>query len=405
MSSNETTGLSAGEEVLINTVCLYAAGLASKDKWDIPAKDIVYAIANLYTSNPEATVQDVLAVSSWTEDGYYMLEVDLAPMNETFPYLAAGLDIISHPHATKSIIPIFAVFTALSTIVMALRIWSRMSILGRIQSFDWVALISYLCIVAWCSIAVYEKAVSGTFASFCDRTFNQNKNSEMGFQLGMALYPIAVFTIKLALLWFYHQISNWKPMRIAVYITGFVSFASAMCGLFMWLFQCNYPDIWNHGMDPTLRCGAINIMDLVLATGSVNIITDVVIWFIPLPLVWKLQLYPRERILAVVTFGLGFLACIASIVRLVMVRRYLLYTNNSTTDINAWAMVELNLALICSSAPALRALIIKHAPKILSYAYATGGASYGSDTKVSKGEKTFVISQTTERSPSRDESA
>lgn len=39
--------------------------------------------------------------------------------------------------------------------------------------------------------------------------------------------------------------------------------------------------------------------------------------------------------------------------------------------------IEINLALICSSAPALRALIMKHAPKILSY----GSRSSGSEVK------------------------
>lgn len=70
--------------------------------------------------------------------------------------------------------------------------------------------------------------------------------------------------------------------------------------------------------------------------------------------------------------------------------------------------VELNLALICSSAPALRALVIKHAPKILSYAYATGSSksagSFGSDTnaKQSQAEKTFVVTHVSERSHSYD---
>ncbi|KAF3917369.1 hypothetical protein ABW21_db0203084 [Orbilia brochopaga] len=401
MSSN-ITSLTTDEETWLNTACFYFSGTGSNKWWDQSSKEIIFSLAKLYQGTPNPSAQQVQAITGWSDYFYEDNESSFGPLNETISVFAEQLSIISHPHSTASIIPIFIVFTILSTVVMGLRFWSRLSILGRIQSFDWLSLFAYIIILAWCSLSVYEKVASGTWASYCDRSYNQAVRAYMAYSLGMALYPVAILSVKLALLLFYFSLSTWQPMRWAVYITAFASFATAMIAMFMWIFQCNYPDLWNHGVDPTTSCKAFRPYNVVMSTGAVNILTDVIIWLIPLPLVWRLQLYPRERILAVFTFGLGAIAWIASIVRLVMVNKYLLYSNGSTTAINAWAMVELNLALICSSAPALRALLIKHAPKVLPYAYPS---SSGSDitSKASRAEKTFVISQSEERSPSPDE--
>ncbi|KAF3904917.1 hypothetical protein ABW20_dc0108629 [Dactylellina cionopaga] len=402
-----SSGLSEDDRATINTICFYLSGTAPA-WWDRPEKDIVVALGNLFASNPEASREQIMNLTGWSPDNYDFVNAQLAPMNESIPGFAAALDLLDHPLATNSIIPIFVVFTVLSSFVMGLRLWSRISILGRVQSFDWVAIGSFLIILGWCSLAVFEKEASGPYKSYCDKSYNQARFGQAAYFMGMALYPVAILSVKFALLFFYHSLSTWRPLRIAVYVTGFASFANAMVALFMWLYQCNYPDMWNHGVDPTLTCAAFDPLDLVLATGAVNILTDVMIWLIPLPLVWRLQLYPRERTLAIITFGLGAIAWVASIVRLVTVSARLQYTTGSTTPINAWAMVELNLALICSSAPALRALIIKHAPKVLSYTYSSGPGSSHSDiaSKISRVEKTFVISQTEEReerSPSPDD--
>lgn len=120
----------------------------------------------------------------------------------------------------------------------------------------------------------------------------------------MTVYPMVVLSIKLALLLFYYQLSNWRFHRIAVWVTAFISVGNAVSGFFALLFQCDKVNFWDSEFDMTLDCKVDNHA-VILATGIINIVTDALIWIIPMPLVWKLQLYPRERILAIFTFGLG----------------------------------------------------------------------------------------------------
>ncbi|KAF3225349.1 hypothetical protein TWF191_005400 [Orbilia oligospora] len=120
----------------------------------------------------------------------------------------------------------------------------------------------------------------------------------------MTTYPMVVLSIKLALLIFYYQLSTWRALRTAVLVTGFISIGNALGGFFAFLFQCTKVNFWDSEFDLTLRC-EVHTLKAILGTGIVNIITDALVWVIPMPLVWRLQLYTRERIIAFFTFGLG----------------------------------------------------------------------------------------------------
>ncbi|KAF3937498.1 hypothetical protein ABW19_dt0202201 [Dactylella cylindrospora] len=361
------------DEIFYLTLTCYYWGSASKPFRNQPTSDAVKALAQLYIDYPWITEDDVAHYYSWDNNTYDVMLMNFSPFNET-AYAADMLPLAPHPKATGSVLPLFVVFTVLSTVVMALRLWSRWSLIGKIQSFDWVALASYFLIVAWGAYGVHASIVGGDMASWCDRSYTQIKQQSIAYNIGMATYPIVVLCIKLALLLFYYQLSTWRSLRIAVCITAFISIGNALGGFFAFLFQCSSVNFWDHEFDMELTC-KVDTLKAILGTGIVNIITDALIWVIPMPLVWKLQLYPRERIIAIFTFGLGGIACVAAAVRLKAVEdsiRYGINGKDSILPIIAWGIIETNLALICSSAPALRALIMKHAPKILSYGSSTG---------------------------------
>ena len=95
---------------------------------------------------------------------------------------------------------------------------------------------------------------------------------------------MVILSIKLTLLVFYHQLSNWRPLRIAVYVTAAIAIINGLLGMFLWLFQCNTPDMWYHGVDPNQVCPlAGNLLQIALSTGIVNVVTDVMIWLVLLP--------------------------------------------------------------------------------------------------------------------------
>ncbi|KAK6338554.1 hypothetical protein TWF730_002617 [Orbilia blumenaviensis] len=364
-------------DIFYLTLTCYYWGSSSPRFVHEHTSEAVKALAQLYVNYPNITDDQVASYYGWDSKTYDIMAMNFAPFNET-AFAAELIPLAPHPKATGSVLPLFIIFTILSTIVMALRLWSRWSLLGRIQVFDWVALLSYLLIVAWGAYGVHASLVGGDMASWCDRSYFQIKQQSIAYNIGMITYPIVVLSIKLALLIFYYQLSTWSALRAAVLVTGFISIGNALGGFFAFLLQCNKVNFWDSEFDLTLEC-KVHTLKAILGTGVVNIITDALVWVIPMPLVWKLQLYPRERVVAFFTFGLGGIACVAAAVRLKAVQdsiRFGIDGKDSILPIIAWGIIELNLALICSSAPALRALLMKHVPKLLSY-----GGSGASDIK------------------------
>ncbi|KAF3170681.1 hypothetical protein TWF106_009813 [Orbilia oligospora] len=328
--------------------------------------EAVKALAQLYIDYPNITDDQVASYYGWDNKTYDVMAMNFAPFNET-AFAAELLPLAPHPRATGSVLPLFIIFTILSTVVMALRLWSRWSLLGRIQNFDWAALLSYFLIVAWGAYSAHTSLVGGNMASWCDRSYFQIKQQSIAYNIGMTTYPMVVLSIKLALLIFYYQLSTWRALRTAVLVTGFISIGNALGGFFAFLFQCTKVNFWDSEFDLTLRC-EVHTLKAILGTGIVNIITDALVWVIPMPLVWRLQLYTRERIIAFFTFGLGGIACVAAAVRLEAVQnsiRFGIDGKDSILPIIAWGV-----------APALRALLRKHTPKLLSY-----GSSGASDIK------------------------
>ncbi|KAF3154777.1 hypothetical protein TWF225_007298 [Orbilia oligospora] len=374
-------------EVDISTtgsLCMFFAGNAAAKWQSIPSSGILEWLSKYYLTTDTPSPADILAETGWSEDFYMTFEAMMGNISDIAPVYADILTLVPHPRIRTFIIPVFAAFTAISTIVLALRIWSRISIAGKLQAFDWATLFAYMLIVAWGGLAVHESTAVGGWGFYCDQTFEQARAYERAWGILTFTYPIAVLAIKVSLLLFYHQLSAWRPLRISVYVTGFICFANAMCGVFLWVYQCTTPNLWDHMVDLSNNMSCpLDQMTVLMAVGGVGIFTDVVIWLIPIPMVWQLQLNTRERVLAVCTFGVGLVACVGSVMRLVAIRRFLYYGNEDGNDsrdpINAWAVVEMNLALICACVPALRALVVKHVPRIISR------TSDGTD--VSKGSK------------------
>ncbi|KAJ6261551.1 hypothetical protein Dda_4221 [Drechslerella dactyloides] len=389
MSSDNGTYAPTEDDIQsVATLCIFMAANANPKWWDVPSGNIIKWLSDYYLTTTTPSPEYIMNETGWSEDYYMLFDGGIGlNLSDLAPYYADVLTLIPHPRVVSFIIPVFAAFTALTTIVLVLRLWSRISVAGKLGSFDWATIVAYILIVAWGGLAIHESTAVGHWGFYCDQTYNQAHAYERAYNILTFTYPIAILAIKISLLLFYHQLSAWRPLRLSVYITGFICFANAMCGIFLWVFQCDAPNLWDHMADMYNTC-KLDQMTVLMAVGGVGIFTDIVIWLIPIPMVWQLQLNTRERILAVCTFGVGLIACVGSVMRLVAVRKFLYYGNldgnDSRDPINAWAVVEMNLALICACVPALRALVIKHWPRIISR------TSDGTDvSKNSKGSSSF----------------
>lgn len=143
MDANYTLG---EEEIQYLTLLCYYWGAASPAFHNQPNKNALEAWANVYAEYPHLTDDQIATYFSWSDEAYAIMSGFFSPFNETV-MATQMLPFAEHPKSiSATIIPLFVVLTVLSTLAIALRLWSRWSLLGKIQSFDWVALVSYVSI-------------------------------------------------------------------------------------------------------------------------------------------------------------------------------------------------------------------------------------------------------------------
>ena len=112
--------------------------------------------------------------------------------------------------------------------------------------------------------------------------------------------------IKLSVLLFYDRIFGIaKPnFRYILLITGGLVIAYGVAGVLGTIFQCvPLSDLWKPPSNHAPVC--ILFGRLVLTMGAVNIVTDIIILSLPIPLVWRLQVSKPRRWQLVIVFSLG----------------------------------------------------------------------------------------------------
>ena len=116
------------------------------------------------------------------------------------------------------------------------------------------------------------------------------------------LYFSNVLTIKLSLLFLYNRIFPQRWFRIVLIIFGSILTAITVAAFFVCIFQCvPVSALW--APSPTARC--INFGRFALTMGAINIVTDLAILSLPLPVVWRLKISRSKKLMISFTFIVG----------------------------------------------------------------------------------------------------
>ncbi|KAJ5625380.1 hypothetical protein N7510_001689 [Penicillium lagena] len=164
-------------------------------------------------------------------------------------------------------------------------------------------------------------------------------------------------------------------MRKALIFAACMLIAWTIGALFSGLFQCDpIARAWNK----ELPGHCINSVVYFRAIASTNLITDVFILVLPVPIVWGLNRPMGERAALIGIFGLGTFVSIISIVRIVLLTPPddpdPLWDGTQGT---VWTAVETSIGVVCvnlpSMAPLFRRYILRHDIVTSSR---SGGSSY-----------------------------
>ncbi|RHZ62460.1 uncharacterized protein CDV56_107634 [Aspergillus thermomutatus] len=153
-------------------------------------------------------------------------------------------------------------------------------------------------------------------------------------------------------------------------------------------------------LQPTLPATAscTSVITLYLSSAPVNIITDIAILFLPMPILTEMHLPRRQKIILMITFGFGFFVTVVDVIRIVYLQRALTETKltSQSTSIHSgslisissyaalsfmWSVVEVNMSVICSCVPVLKPLFARIMPRMIGVSGKRLGRTTGAETR------------------------
>lgn len=190
-------------------------------------------------------------------------------------------------------------------------------------------------------------------------------------------------TTKTSILVFYLTLSKsdkvfkWTTIGTMV-VVNVAGFALAMLNIFQCrpmsaLFETPRPD--------SATC--TDVITLYLSSAPVNIITDLIILLLPMPVLKALRLPRKQKIILYVTFGFGIFVTAVDVIRIAYLQQATLTrlqdleadtktSSRETMDFSwyasysfMWSAIEVNVGIMCACVPALKPLVSRFLPLML----------------------------------------
>jgi hypothetical protein len=118
-------------------------------------------------------------------------------------------------------------------------------------------------------------------------------------------YSTSITFCKLSIIATYTRIFPNGALRYSIYAIGVVVIIFWITSVFCIIFTCVPVEAaWDYSITDA-RC--IHILDYFYTCAGVNIATDLLLCFLPLPTIWKLQMPKAQRIVVCIIFGMGTL--------------------------------------------------------------------------------------------------
>lgn len=179
---------------------------------------------------------------------------------------------------------------------------------------------------------------------------------------------------------FYLRLSQntHRWLRAASCITLGVVILAGVILTFFNIFQC-LPV--SQVFEPVGVC--IPIIELYLASSPVNVLTDIAVLVLPIPVLTGMQMPLKQKIILVATFALGLFVVTTDIIRIFYLQQsssgYWGVSNRITSPILGneldfswfaslsflWSAIEVNVGLICASVPTLKPVVSKIWPTLI----------------------------------------
>lgn len=265
----------------------------------------------------------------------------------------------------------------IAMIVVFLRMWIRIGWLKKSWWDDYLMIVGLVFSIGTTILVIMATQLYGWDKHVWDLTISEMETGRKASMAGQTLFVLASSTVKMSILVSYFRIAPEKSLfrklvwaTFALVVAAFVVFLVAL-----WVQCIPISSYWKLKAD---HRDCIPEGPPLVVQSTLNVITDFMIYALPIPTLFSLSLPWSQRIGLIVLFSVGGLIVVAGSFRAYWIHYTLFKTYDATWEgyqIWVWTAVETNVGVICGCIPALKPLLFPTRARQHGSKYANGSQS------------------------------
>ncbi|KAK7946936.1 uncharacterized protein PG986_011257 [Apiospora aurea] len=278
--------------------------------------------------------------------------------NDTTNHSVIPTNLIPPTEQGVRILVANAVLAVLTAVWTALRFWCRRMKGAGYFLEDWMHLGALVCFYGAVASNVLMVLVGGSGHHMSELQPWHIIRLSMAAYSTQVLYAFSMGLVKMSITWMLKRIFVTQQFALAARAVMVFTAAWTVMTILVGIFICRPVEMnWNP-YTPGGICG--DQLAAFASVGIVDIVNEVSILALPIPMIWRLQMPLRYKGALFCVFGAGILTSVFAAARLYNVI-HLDFTDvsYSAVDANVYATVEPGVAIIVSCSPILRPLFDK----------------------------------------------
>ncbi|KXX80768.1 hypothetical protein MMYC01_203938 [Madurella mycetomatis] len=278
------------------------------------------------------------------------------PSASDLPHDDAGQIMVAAAFATWSVAAIF----------VALRLWTRTMIIRKLNLADLFIVLSLIAATGMC-ISIVIQVRNGMGKHIWDiEIFVVGPAMLKAWWFSVLTYNLALGLTKISICMLYLTIFTLEWARKASYCLLCIIVITNIWAIATVFTNCiPLEATWDYRVKATF-CQGDTIW---WASTAVTLTTDLMMFTLPIPMVFPLKLPRRQKVAVVSVFTVGFFICLISLIRLIILIRAKMDRNPdftyAGTNLTCWTVIETHTAIAIACSMTLKPLVARLFPRLL----------------------------------------
>ncbi|KAF2621930.1 hypothetical protein BU25DRAFT_481224 [Macroventuria anomochaeta] len=269
----------------------------------------------------------------------------------------------AYPEEQRDLRWVSATLTTIATLLLLCRLSATVKNRGWLGLEDGLVIAANVFLIIFTAM-IYEATIHGFGMRIVDikRSGGDLKTAMKFFWLTQSFYILTNGFNKMAFVALYYRIFPLSRFRQACMVLMGVSIGWTVSYLFVIIFQCTpVPRVY----DRTIPGTCINFFWQRWSNAVSNLLTDISVFILPIPVLVRLNMSIGSRIGLVMLFCIGFFICLTTALRMATLP-LTLRTNEPSWEsapTNLWSFIESATGVICACLISLRQSVCALWPK------------------------------------------